>query len=67
MPIGAICAKEEVSKAFSAGSTGTTFGDILYACAAALAEVNELLGQRSAETQRRLVIISQLSLRSFHT
>ena len=43
MPIGAICATEEVSKAFSAGSHGTTFGGHPVCCAAALAEVNELL------------------------
>ena len=43
MPIGAICATEEVSTAFSAGSHGTTFGGDPVSCAAALAEVNELL------------------------
>ena len=43
MPIGAICATEEVSTAFSAGSHGTTFGGHPVSCAAALAEVNELL------------------------
>ncbi len=43
MPIGAICATEEVSKAFSEGSHGTTFGGHPVCCAAALAEVNELL------------------------
>ncbi|MEE1197012.1 MAG: acetylornithine/succinylornithine family transaminase [Lachnospiraceae bacterium] len=43
MPIGAICATEEVAKAFSAGSHGTTFGGHPISCAAALAEINELL------------------------
>ena len=43
MPIGAICATEEVSKAFTTGSHGTTFGGHPVSCAAALAEVNELL------------------------
>jgi acetylornithine/N-succinyldiaminopimelate aminotransferase len=43
MPIGAICATEEVSKAFNAGSHGTTFGGHPISCAAALAEVGELL------------------------
>ena len=43
MPIGAICATEEVAKAFSAGSHGTTFGGHPVSCAAALAEVEELL------------------------
>lgn len=43
MPIGAICATEEVAKAFTSGSHGTTFGGHPVCCAAALAEVNELL------------------------
>lgn len=43
MPIGAICATKEVSKAFSAGSHGTTFGGHPVSCAAALAEITELL------------------------
>ena len=45
MPIGAICATEEVSKAFSAGSHGTTFGGHPVSCAAALAQVDELLSR----------------------
>ena len=43
MPIGAICATEEVAKAFTPGSHGTTFGGHPVCCAAALAEVGELL------------------------
>lgn len=43
MPIGAICATSEVAKAFSAGSHGTTFGGHPVSCAAALAQVTELL------------------------
>ena len=43
MPIGAICATAEVAKAFTPGSHGTTFGGYPVCCAAALAEVNELL------------------------
>lgn len=43
MPIGAICATAEVAKAFTSGSHGTTFGGHPVCCAAALAEVNELL------------------------
>ena len=45
MPIGAICATAEVAKAFTLGSHGTTFGGHPVCCAAALAEVNELLDQ----------------------
>ncbi|MCH3965760.1 MAG: aspartate aminotransferase family protein [Clostridium sp.] len=43
MPIGAICATEEVSKAFTMGSHGTTFGGNPLCCAGSLAEINELL------------------------
>jgi acetylornithine/N-succinyldiaminopimelate aminotransferase len=43
MPIGAICATSEVAKAFTMGSHGTTFGGHPVCCAAALAEVNEIL------------------------
>lgn len=43
MPIGAICATEEVSKSFTMGSHGTTFGGHPVCCAAALAEVEEIL------------------------
>ena len=43
MPSGAICATAEVAKAFTPGSHGTTFGGHPVCCAAALAEVNELL------------------------
>jgi len=43
MPIGAICATKEVAKAFSMGSHGTTFGGHPVSCAAALAQVEELL------------------------
>lgn len=43
MPIGAICATEEVAKAFTAGSHGSTFGGHPVCCAAALAEIDELM------------------------
>lgn len=43
MPIGAICATAEVAKAFTAGSHGTTYGGHPVACAAALAQIGELL------------------------
>jgi len=48
MPIGAICATEEVSKAFTMGSHGTTFGGHPVCCAAALAEVNEIVDKELA-------------------
>ena len=54
MPIGAICATEEVAKAFSAGSHGTTFGGHPVSCAAALAEVNELLDRNLADNAAKM-------------
>ncbi|MGL5258835.1 MAG: aspartate aminotransferase family protein [Lachnospiraceae bacterium] len=49
MPIGAICTTDEVAQAFSKGSHGTTFGGNPVCCAAALAEVEELLERNLAE------------------
>lgn len=43
MPISAICAKENVAKAFSTGSHGTTYGGNPVCCAASLAQVHELI------------------------
>ena len=54
MPIGAICATEEVAKAFSAGSHGTTFGGHPVSCAAALAEIDELLGRDLADNAKKM-------------
>ncbi len=54
MPIGAICATEEVAKAFTAGSHGTTFGGHPVSCAAALAEVGELLSRDLAGNAKKM-------------
>ncbi|MCR5495376.1 MAG: acetylornithine/succinylornithine family transaminase [Treponema sp.] len=54
MPIGAICATSEVARAFSAGSHGTTFGGHPVSCAAALAEVNELLDRNLAVNAKKM-------------
>ena len=54
MPIGAICTTEDVSKAFSVGSHGTTFGGHPVSCAAALAEVNELLDRNLADNAAKM-------------
>ena len=54
MPIGAICATEEVAKAFTPGSHGTTFGGHPVSCAAALAEVNELLDRNLADNAAKM-------------
>lgn len=54
MPIGAICATKEVAKAFSMGSHGTTFGGHPVSCAAAYAQVNELLERKCAENAKEM-------------
>ncbi len=54
MPIGAICAMSEVAKAFSAGSHGSTFGGHPVSCAAALAQVEELLSRDLAGNAERV-------------
>ena len=54
MPIGAICATAEVAEAFTAGSHGTTFGGHPVCCAAALAEVNELLDRDLAGNAKKM-------------
>lgn len=54
MPIGAICATEEVAKAFTPGSHGTTFGGHPVCCAAALAQVNELMDRDLAGNAKKV-------------
>ena len=54
MPIGAICATAEVAKAFTPGSHGTTFGGHPVSCAAALAEVGELLDRDLAGNAKKV-------------
>ncbi len=54
MPIGAICAKEEVAKVFTPGSHGSTYGGHPVSCAAALAQVNELLNRNLAENAKEV-------------
>jgi len=53
-PIGAICATAEVASAFSMGSHGTTYGGNSVCCAAALAEVTELLDRNLAANAREM-------------
>lgn len=54
MPIAAICATNEVSKAFTMGSHGSTFGGHPVCCAAALAEVNELVDRDLAGNAKEM-------------
>lgn len=54
VPIGAICATEEVAKAFSMSSHGTTFGGNPLSCAGALAEIGELLDRDLAGNAKEM-------------
>ncbi|MGN1410371.1 MAG: aspartate aminotransferase family protein [Eubacteriales bacterium] len=54
MPIGAICASEEVAKAFTAGSHGTTFGGHPVCCAASLAAITEMLDRDLAGNAKKM-------------
>lgn len=54
MPIGAICATKEVAAAFSMGSHGSTFGGNPVSCAAALAEIGELLDNNLAQNAKEM-------------
>ena len=60
MPIGAICATAEVAKAFTIGSHGSTFGGHPVSCAAALAEVNELLDRDLGNEESRIIIYNSI-------
>ncbi len=48
MPIGAICTTDRIAETFNMGSHGTTFGGSPVCCAAAYAEVKELLDKKLA-------------------
>ncbi len=52
MPIGGICATEEVAKAFTLGAHGTTYGGHPVSCAASLAAVNELVDNNLSDNAR---------------
>ena len=54
MPIGAICATKKVARAFNPGSHGTTFGGHPVSCAAALAEVDEIVNRKLPENAKRM-------------
>lgn len=54
MPIGAICAAEEVAAAFTPGSHGSTFGGSPVSCAASLAEIDELLDRDLAGNAKEM-------------
>lgn len=53
MPISAVCASKEVSKAFTMGSHGSTYGGNPVCCAAAYAQINELLDRKLADNAKK--------------
>ncbi|MBR1508868.1 MAG: acetylornithine/succinylornithine family transaminase [Eubacterium sp.] len=54
MPIAAICASERVMSTFGAGAHGTTFGGNPVCCAAAYAEVNEIIEKKLPENAKEV-------------
>lgn len=54
MPIGAVCANTKAASAFTAGSHGTTYGGNPVCCAAAYAQINELLERDLAENAQEV-------------
>lgn len=54
MPIGAICARDEVAKVFTAGAHGTTYGGHPVSCAASLAQITELLDRDLAGNAKKM-------------
>lgn len=53
LPIGAVCAREEVAQAFAAGDHGSTFGGGPVVCAAARATIAALEAERLGERAER--------------
>lgn len=54
VPIGALCAKEFVAKAFEPGDHGSTFGGNPLACAAGLAVFETILGEKLPENAAKM-------------
>lgn len=53
-PIGALCAKEHVAKAFEPGDHGSTFGGNPLACSAALASLEIILEENLVENSEKM-------------
>ncbi|MDD4566243.1 MAG: acetylornithine/succinylornithine family transaminase [Eubacteriales bacterium] len=54
VPIGAICARNEVAKTFNPGAHGTTYGGSPLCTAAAYAQINELLDRNLADNAKEV-------------
>lgn len=62
-PIGALCAKDFVAQAFEPGDHGSTFGGSPLACAAGLAVMDVMLGEKLVENSEKMgnYLIEKLS------
>lgn len=54
MPISAICASSEVATAFSLGAHGTTYGGNPVCCAAAYAQISEMMDNHLADNAKEM-------------
>ena len=54
LPIGAICATTDVAKAFTPGSHGCTFSGNPVVCAAAMAQIDELIDNNLSENAAKM-------------
>ena len=54
MPIGAMCTTEELFKTFGPGAHGTTFGGNPVACAAAYAQITEIIDNKLPENATKI-------------
>ncbi len=54
MPIGVMCTSEKLAKTFSAGAHGSTYAANPVCCAAALAEIDEILENHLAENAKEV-------------
>ncbi len=54
MPIGAMCTSAKIAKTFGAGAHGSTFAANPVCCAAALAEIDEIMEQHLSENAKEV-------------
>lgn len=54
MPIGAMCSSEKIMSTFGPGAHGTTFGGNPVSCAAAYAQIEELLEKKLPENAKEV-------------
>ena len=64
LPIGAVCTSEEIARAFSPGSHGTTYGGNAVCCAAALAQIGEIIDLDLAGRAARVGAYLQAKLKT---